>query len=98
MVCGLVQTFDNFHSHGCPNCEEFLAMKGSNDRVLDSTSSTFSGLIGMIQPKGSWVARWQNIGGKERGLYAVKVMGRLAEDVRDICDSRGIRPITNEQR
>lgn len=43
MVCGVVRTFDHFRDEGCPNCEAFLALRGSADRVVDSTSSSFSG-------------------------------------------------------
>lgn len=99
MVCGLVQSFDAFLGEGCQNCESFLALRGSEERVLDSTSSTFSGLIGLVQPAGSWVARWQGIGkGKGRGLYAVRVMGRLTDDIQDICGARGIKPAVSEHQ
>lgn len=99
MVCGLVQSFDAFLGEGCPNCEPFLALRGSEERVLDSTSSTFSGLIGLVQPAGSWVARWQGIGEtKEKGLYAVRVVGRLMDDVQDICEARGIKPAVSQHQ
>ena len=45
MVCGVVQTFEAFRDEGCPNCETFLGLAGSSERIMDSTSSTFSGYI-----------------------------------------------------
>lgn len=61
-------------------------MQGSQERVADFTTSNFDGLICMLQPEQSWVAKWQRIGTCEAdaekripGLYAVKVVGRLPE-------------------
>lgn len=91
MVCGVLQTLEGFAVDGCPNCEEFLALRGSNDRILDSTSSSYSGCISLVQPRSSWVARVQGLAGRKAGLYAIRVTGRLPEDVEDICAARGIR-------
>lgn len=96
MVCGTVRTFDHFRDEGCPNCESFLSLRGSSERILDSTSATFSGLVGMVQPKGSWVARWQRAEERIPGLYALKVVGRLPEDILDILGTRGVRPVVSD--
>lgn len=32
------------------------------ERVIECTTSQFDGLIGLVQPKASWVAKWQRIG------------------------------------
>ena len=98
MVCGLVQSYDQFLSSGCPNCESFLSLRGNVDRVLDSTAITFMGLVGMVKPKESWVARWQGISGRAKGMYAARVRGQLTGDVLDICDAQGIRPIVNNNK
>lgn len=37
-------------------------MQGSQERVADFTTSNFDGLICMLQPEQSWVAKWQRIG------------------------------------
>jgi len=37
-------------------------MQGSQERVADFTTSNFDGLICMLQPEESWVAKWQRIG------------------------------------
>jgi hypothetical protein len=40
--------------------------------VEENTSSFFSGIISMIRPNQSWVAKWNGVSGKP-GLYAIKV-------------------------
>jgi len=37
-------------------------MQGSQERVADCTTSNFDGLICMLHPEESWVAKWQRIG------------------------------------
>lgn len=43
IVCGLVKTYDQFMDVGCDNCEAQLDMQGSSDRVLDCTTTNFTG-------------------------------------------------------
>ncbi|GAC77081.1 hypothetical protein PANT_24d00032 [Moesziomyces antarcticus T-34] len=54
-------------------------MQGSQDRVAECTTSNFDGMISMLRPDESWVAKWQRIEKRLPGLYAVKVVGRLPE-------------------
>lgn len=82
LVCSFVQTGSKFNSEGCPNCEEFLEMRGSNDAVLECTSQVFEGMMTLNnthsktgESRGSWVARWQRLDGYQPGVYAVKVVG-----------------------
>lgn len=75
MVCSLVQSGTKFTNVGCPNCEEFLEMRGSQDTVADCTSQVFEGMITVTGEEGSWVARWQRLEGYKPGIYAVKVVG-----------------------
>ena len=37
-------------------------MKGSADRITSCTTTQFDGVIAVIDPDGSWVARWQRTG------------------------------------
>lgn len=48
MVCGAVRSFDQFREAGCPNCEAFLQLGDSPDRILDCTTSSFSGYHAFI--------------------------------------------------
>ncbi len=75
MVCSYVQTGSRFTAVGCPNCEEFLELKGNPDSVQECTSSVFEGMIALNGLEGSWVAKWQRLSGYKPGTYAVKVEG-----------------------
>lgn len=37
-------------------------MKGDRERVLEATSAAFDGLIAVVNPQDSWVARFQRCG------------------------------------
>lgn len=37
----------------------------------------------MVRPEKSWVGRWQRLVERKPGLYAIKVLGRLPEEVAD---------------
>jgi transcription elongation factor SPT4 len=96
MVCSALRTFDQFRESGCPNCEAFLNLRDSVDRIVDCTSTLWSGTIGVVHPEGSWVVRWQRGEGRSVGLYAVKVVGRLPEEVLEVLESRDIRPVVSD--
>jgi len=65
-------------------------MKGNPDRVSSCTSPHFEGIISIVDPEASWVARWQRIAKNVRGIYAVRVSGTIPEDVEDELANRGI--------
>lgn len=87
MSCGfhlpplLTLLVQRFKREGCPNCEEFLGLAGSDEQVDNCTSSVFEGLITLAEPSKSWVAKWQRLDGYVKGVYATKVMGQLPEDL-----------------
>jgi len=81
MICSFVQPQSRFNKEGCPNCDEIVALKGNPELVEDVTSPVFEGLIALREPVTSWVARWQRIDGFVKGMYAVKVSGKLPEEV-----------------
>lgn len=60
---------------GCPNCDRFLQLQGSDDRIRECTSQVYEGLITINDPQQSWVAKWQRLEGYVPGVYAVKVSG-----------------------
>ncbi|KAG8851973.1 transcription elongation factor spt4 [Tulasnella sp. 330] len=67
LLCSLVQTPQDFKRLGCPNCEEILQLQDDSDRVASCTSAQFDGLIAMMDPEQSWVARWQRTGERAIG-------------------------------
>uniref|UniRef100_A0A3P9NQL7 Transcription elongation factor SPT4 n=1 Tax=Poecilia reticulata TaxID=8081 RepID=A0A3P9NQL7_POERE len=77
LLCSLVKTIDQFEYDGCDNCESYLQMKGNREMVYECTSSSFDGVVAMMSPEDSWVAKWQRIGNCKPGVYAVSVTGRL---------------------
>jgi hypothetical protein len=40
----------------------FVQSVGSQERVKQCTSLQFDGVIAMLRPESSWVARWQRLG------------------------------------
>ncbi|RDL35065.1 Transcription elongation factor SPT4 [Venustampulla echinocandica] len=81
MVCSIVMTQTRFLREGCPNCDEFLHIQGSQDALLDCTSQVFEGLIALADPSKSWVAKWQRLDNYVKGVYATKVSGQLGDEV-----------------
>jgi len=94
MVCSIVQPEAKFRRDGCPNCDEFLELRGNQDAITDCTSQVFEGLITMADTETSWVAKWQRLQGYAPGTYAVKVVGivckvRLECRVLETCANEG---------
>lgn len=90
MVCSYVQNGTKFQQEGCPNCEDFLEMRGSSEAVFDCTSAVFEGTITLTGKGGSWVARWQRLEGYKPGVYAIKIEG----NVRSVLDDMLEYPLT----
>ncbi|GJJ07794.1 hypothetical protein Clacol_001999 [Clathrus columnatus] len=89
LLCSIVQTPADFKRHGCPNCESVLQLKSNPDRILTCTSGQFNGVIAIVDPENSWVARWQRTSKYVRGMYAARVAGRVPEDVEDDITAQG---------
>lgn len=56
MICGLVKTFEQFNRNECENCKVYLS---AADFVESCTTTNFEGLISLMKPESSWVAKWQ---------------------------------------
>ncbi|KAA1465914.1 transcription initiation Spt4 [Dentipellis sp. KUC8613] len=91
LLCSIIQSPADFRRNGCPNCEELMQMKSSPDRIQVCTTTYFDGVIAVIDPESSWVARWQRTSKYVRGMYAVRVKGRIPDDVEAELESRGIK-------
>uniref|UniRef100_A0A671TRF1 Transcription elongation factor SPT4 n=1 Tax=Sparus aurata TaxID=8175 RepID=A0A671TRF1_SPAAU len=89
LLCSLVKTIDQFEYDGCDNCESYLQMKGNREMVYECTSSSFDGVIAMMSPEDSWVAKWQRIG-KNHYSPAVFVANFFSEGVVRELKSRGV--------
>ncbi|KAL2916059.1 transcription elongation factor spt4 [Polyrhizophydium stewartii] len=91
LLCSLVKTQAQFKRDGCDNCEEVLRFKGNMERVMMCTSGQYDGLVAMMRPDASWVARWQRVDKFHKGLYAVRVTGRLPQDIEDDLARRSLK-------
>ena len=90
LLCSMVKTLEQFQRDGCDNCERFLHLKADHEQTLSCTSSNFDGVVSMMNPDESWVAKWQRIDKLRPGCYAVSVSGRLPTSVVRELKSRGI--------
>ena len=91
------------------SCRITSQMKGYPDRIQSCTTTHFEGVISVINPEDSWVARWQRtcacitgslrgpradpfaVAKYVRGMYAVRVKGRIPEDVEAELENRNIK-------
>ena len=93
LLCHLIKHTDQFERHGCDNCEQHMSMRQQRDMIQSCTTAIFSGIIALCQPDDSWVARWQRISRKARGLYAIDVSGKLPHAIVQDLRSMGITEI-----
>ncbi len=77
-----MKTLDQFYEEGCDNCDEFLHLKGNRDKGFDCTSANFDGMIALMDPSDSWVAKWQRLDNYVRGMYAISVSGDLPDSIK----------------
>merc|ERR1712080_41962 len=81
--CSYLAENKNFMRHGCPNCKSFE----TNSRTI---SDSFKGVIASINPKKSWVAKWQRIDQYKEGCYSLTVDGYLPDDCQHAMEDKGI--------
>ena len=84
-----------FLALGCPNCE-FLDLQNSQDRIHECTSQVYEGLLTLQEPEKSWVARWQRLDKYKPGVYAVKVVGVLPDEVLQDMEDAGVRYVPRD--
>jgi len=86
--CYLIKTEHQFTENGCENCP-FLRLEEDRDSVQQCTTTSFEGVVSMINTKDSWVARWEKLGALYPGCYAIQANGVLPARIRRACDERG---------
>lgn len=82
LSCHIVMSERQFVSMGCPNCP-YLQLDGNRHAVADCTTSNFSGLIALLNPEKSWVARFNKLSKRNPGMYALIAHGSLPEAFTD---------------
>ncbi|KAI6113310.1 Spt4/RpoE2 zinc finger-domain-containing protein, partial [Pisolithus croceorrhizus] len=81
LLCSIIQLSTNFEGNGCQICEEITQLRGSTGRMSVCTTTNFDGMIAVFDPKPSWVRLWTCEAKHVREMYAVRVDGRVPEDV-----------------
>jgi transcription elongation factor SPT4 len=66
LLCSILLTLSQFSETGCPNCQDLLSS------AHDGTTANWEGLIAVVEPKDSWVSKWQGLTSFVPGLYAVR--------------------------
>ncbi|EAL64810.1 transcription initiation factor Spt4 [Dictyostelium discoideum AX4] len=61
--CGLVKSAQQFEDNGCENCSSSSS----------STTQNFEGIIAIMNPKESWIARRLQFERRVPGLYALSM-------------------------
>ncbi|EJW02748.1 hypothetical protein EDEG_02857 [Edhazardia aedis USNM 41457] len=96
LSCGILRTNVQFRKDGCPNCPA-LQLKNNPDNVLDGTSETHRGLIGLVNPEKSWVAKWQRWSNKTSGAYCMIVEGELPDELISRLEESGKEYVPRNQ-
>ncbi|KAM0686586.1 transcription elongation factor spt4, partial [Conglomerata obtusa] len=86
--CCIILTAAQFKKIGCPNCKFFNNRKRI-ESINDTTSDSFKGMIGVIYPQQSWVAKWQRLNENVPGLYAMNVDGALPDEYINCIEDLG---------
>ncbi|TRY53015.1 Spt4/RpoE2 zinc finger [Cryptosporidium tyzzeri] len=80
LSCRIILSDQQFYEGGCPNCTH-LAMEFDRQKVNSCTSMSFKGMISMLKPNESWVARYNKLlPNIVPGCYAVSVCGDMVSD------------------
>ena len=78
-----------FFQDGCENCP-FLELAERQDRVASCTTASFDGVVAMMKPEESWIARWEGINRSLPGCYAMKLTGEMPEQIRQFLHDKRI--------
>ena len=70
LTCKLIKSERQFSEGGCENCDTSIELSGD---LQNYTTSNFAGMICMMDPEHSWVARWQKLISLYPGVYAIDV-------------------------
>ena len=62
-------------------------MDADHERVVDYTTPNFNGIISMMDPSRSWVAREPRIRRFVPGCYTLAVAEALPEDLQNLCEA-----------
>mmetsp|Transcript_5627 Transcript_5627/g.7608 ORF Transcript_5627/g.7608 Transcript_5627/m.7608 type:complete len:122 (+) Transcript_5627:98-463(+) len=87
--CRLLKSYNQFYDKGCENCP-FLSLAQDQERVVECTTTNFSGIFSVMDPQGSWAARWSHLGRFVPGCYALTLYEDPPEEVLNILEDHNI--------
>ena len=69
----------------------YIEMQNDREVVHDFTSPNFDGMVAIMEPKNSWVARWQDVQNFVPGCYALRVRGTLPSQWATLLEDEGFK-------
>ena len=69
----------------------YIRMAEDRDVVHEFTSPNFDGMVAIMEPKNSWVARWQGVQNFVPGCYALRVRGTLPSQWATLLEDEGFK-------
>ena len=73
LKCKLVKTEDQWIREGCENCDDDDNQEDP-DKMQMNTTTVFEGLVSLMNPYESWVAKWNGLDNRVPGCYALDVL------------------------
>ena len=73
-------------------------MEEDRERCDVITTKHFQGLVGITEPKKSWIARWQRVVSMIPGVYAIKERRRIARLKKSRKGGEGLREEEKKER
>ena len=101
-VCALIKTSTQFRDDGCDNCvypfirNYFMDAPNQTYMMSEAVTANFEGTVSIMQPRKSWVARWQGSSTLRPGTYAQKVFEEPGPDLTEELKKNKLNWITKE--
>eukprot|EP00879_Flechtneria_rotunda_P018410 GHRR01019312.1.p2 GENE.GHRR01019312.1~~GHRR01019312.1.p2 ORF type:complete len:134 (+),score=36.70 GHRR01019312.1:1776-2177(+) len=88
-VCKLTKATPQWLDTGCDNCRW---MDTADMESLDlCTTTNFSGLMTLMEPPSSWVAKWTHTAKFVPGCYALTINDEMPRRLQESLENRGMR-------
>ncbi|WIA11853.1 hypothetical protein OEZ86_002841 [Tetradesmus obliquus] len=88
-VCKLIKATAQFMDSGCDNCR-WMDMSDM-ESLEQCTTTNFSGLMTLMEPPTSWVAKWTHTSKCVPGCYALSINEEMPRRLQESLENRGVR-------
>ena len=65
-------------------------MEQDKEMLGKLTTSHFEGMVSMLEPKDSWVAKWQKLVKHSPGVYAIEIFEALPAEIQKYLQQQNI--------